>query len=81
MKATIVKLPARYAILVGEGVEEQVLFGNTGYQSAEKAKALGATEIVMGDHQCNLTFTHTLPLVQPSSSGSSSKARKKKSSR
>ena len=71
MKATIVKLPARYAILVGEGDDAQLLFGNTGYQSSEIASAHGATEIEMGDVKCNLTLTHTSDLELPSPSGSS----------
>lgn len=77
MKATVVKLPSRYVILVGEGDERELLFANTGYQAMEVCRVRGASDIKMGDVECNLTLTHTSDLPRASSSGSSSRAAKK----
>lgn len=78
MKATIIKLPARYIILIGEGEDAITVFGNTGYQSAEIAQEHGATEIETGDVKCNLKLTHTSDLEPPSDAGSSPKQPKQK---
>lgn len=80
MKATIIKLPARYAIQIGEGDDAITKFGNTGYQSAEIAAANGATDIETGGLEC-LKITHTSELEQPSSSGSSPKPSDKNTGR
>ncbi len=69
MRATIVKLPARNVIIMGDGEHIEVEWGNTGYQSAEIAKHYGATEIVMGDYRKCLSFTHMEPSEPASSSG------------
>lgn len=71
MKATIVKLPARYVIIMGDGEHKEVEFGNTEFQSAEVAKQYGATEIEVGDYRKCLSFTHMAASPPLSSSGSS----------
>lgn len=58
MRATIVKLPAKYAVIMGDGEFKQVEFGRSGYVVSEIAKAHGATEIEMGDHKKCLSYTH-----------------------
>jgi len=59
MKATIVKLPARYVVIMGDGDYITHEFGRSGYQAAEIAKAYGVTETVMGSVEECLKFTQS----------------------
>lgn len=58
MKGTIVKLPARYVLIMGEGESQQIEFGRSGYQLSEVARHYGVDDIKVVDHKClKLTLT------------------------
>jgi len=71
MKATIVKIPHKYLIAIGEGKDQRIVFARTGYQCAEVANANGATETEMGTVEC-LSITPMASQSQPSSPSSPS---------
>ena len=77
MRATIVKLPARHVIIMGDGEHKEIEFANTAYQAAEVAKQYGATELKMGDHRKCLSYTHMEASEPASSSGSSAEKNQK----
>lgn len=71
MKARLVKLPARYMLVMGEDDMQQIEYTRSGYNAAEIAKHYGFDEIEMVDHKClNITFSGSQS-QQLSSSGHS----------
>ena len=59
MKATLVKIPAKYIVIMGDGEHLEVEFAATEFKAANVARQYGATDIKVGAFNECLSFTHT----------------------
>ena len=74
MKATIVKVPKKYMVVVDGKIVD---FSHSAYQAAEIAKHHGAEFLDLKQWELGTSFSSLISELQSSHSGSSSKLRNK----